>query len=259
MSETKSEKFIKDIQARNKDLRAKITSLKREKATLEKDHIKMLSLLEHLQESKEQERTLVVHRIYNELGTQLTALKMDLNLMSEEMSNKVLEITKFRDASNRHIDMAIHELRKLSDELRPPILDQLGLAAAIDWQAGLFKKQTGLSCRVKIDPENLEVGRKVSIGLFRILQGVLENVTLHAHARSIQIGLKKDKENLVLTVQDDGVGICQDKLSNSKSLGLIGMHERAKSLSGIMTVRGRKRGGTRVVVKIPLKKSAGRE
>jgi signal transduction histidine kinase len=218
---------------------------------MEKDYARIRSLLDYLQESKEQEHTLIVHKIYDELGTLLTALKMDLNLMSEELSDKSSEIVKFRDASNRHIDEAIHELRRLSEELRPPILDHLGLAAAIQWQAGLFQKQTGISCEVRIDPEDLEVGGKLPIGIFRILRGLLENVTLHAQAKSVHIGLRKNEKSVVLTVQDDGLGIAKEKLSDPKSLGLLSMHERAKSLKGKMTVVGRKGGGTQVIVKVP--------
>jgi signal transduction histidine kinase len=100
----------------------------------------------------------------------------------------------------------------------------------------------------------LEVESRISIGLFRILQGLLENVTLHAQAKSVQIGLKRDKENLALTVWDDGIGITEEKLSDPKSLGLISMQERAHSLNGKMTVSRRKTEGTRVLVKVPLNK-----
>ena len=251
------EKSEKELKALNKDLRAKITTLKKEKDVLEKDHMRLRSLLEHLQESKEQERTLVVHKIYDELGSLLAALKMDINLMSDDLSEKISDIMKFRDASNRHIDTAIRELRRLSDELRPPILDHLGLAAAVKWQAGLFNEQTGLSCQVRIDPEELEMGRKVSVGLFRIFRGLLENVVLHAQAKSVHIWLKKDGKNYVLTVQDDGLGINEEKLSDPHSWGLISMRERAQSLRGEMTIGRGRQGGTRVVVRVPCEKNGG--
>jgi len=248
------EKSVAELKVHNENLCAVISSLEKERDTFEKDYARVRSLLGYLQESNEQERALVVHKIYDELGTLLTALKMDLNLMSEELSNKSEEIMEFRDDSNRHIDTAIRELRMLSDALRPPILDHLGLAAAVKWQAGLFKKQTGLSCRVKIDPEDVAVDKKVSNGLFRILRGLLENVTIHSQARTVQIVLEKDGPNLVLTVCDDGLGITEEKIANSGSFGLISMRERARSLGGEMTIDGRKERGTRVVVTVPCEK-----
>jgi signal transduction histidine kinase len=251
------EESEKELKAHNKILRTEITALRKEKDILEEDYARIRSLLEHLQESKEQERSLVVHRIYDELGSLLAALKMDINLMSNELSEKISDVMKFRDASNRHIDTAIHDLRRLSDELRPPILDHLGLAAAIKWQADLFKKQTGLSCRVKIAPEDAVVERKVSIGLFRILRGLLENVVLHARAKSVHIGLKKDDRCYVLTVRDDGLGIDKEKLTDSQSWGLISMRERAQSLNGEMTIGRSRKGGTRVMVRVPREKDEG--
>jgi signal transduction histidine kinase len=244
-------KSEKRLNIRNEKLCAEKASLKREIEILEKDCSRFRSLLDYLQETNEQERTLIVHKIYDELGTMLTALKMDLNLMSEELSDKAQEIQKFRDASNRHIDEAIQELRRLSEELRPPILDHLGLASAIQWRAGVFTKQTGIPCKVMIEQKNLAVGKKISVGLFRILRGLLENVTQHAQAKSVLIRLKHKEKSLVLTVEDDGLGITADKLSDPKSLGLISMHERAKSLKGKMTINRSKNGGTKVTIKVP--------
>jgi signal transduction histidine kinase len=240
-----------ELLASDEKLRAEIASLKKEKAALEKDYARIQSLLSHLQESEEKERTVVVHKIYDELGTLLAALKMDLNLMSEDLPDQNPEIIKFRDASNRHIDNAIDELRRLSDELRPPILDHLGLGAAMRWKAGLFQKQTGISCKVKIDPGIVKVGKNVSIGLFRILQGLLENVTLHSQAKSVTIELLGENKNLELSVRDDGLGITAEKVDNPKSLGLISIKERAKSMGGKISIESGKSGGTQVTVTVP--------
>jgi signal transduction histidine kinase len=240
-----------ELSARNEKLSAEIASLKMEKAALDKDHARIQSLLSHLQESEEKERTDVVHKIYDELGTLLAALKMDLNLMSGDLSDQNPEIIKFRDASNRHIDAAIDELRRLSDELRPPILDHLGLGAAMRWRAGLFQKQTGISCEIKIDPGIVEVENNVSIGLFRILQGLLENVTQHSRAKSVRIGFKRKEGKLELSVKDDGLGIADEKVSDPRSLGLISMQERAKSLGGSISIETGKSGGTQVTIKVP--------
>jgi signal transduction histidine kinase len=176
---------------------------------------------------------------------------MDLNLMSEDLSDQNPEIMKFRDDSNRHIDMAIEELRRISDELRPPILDHLGLCAAMRWKADLFQNQTGISCEVKIDPGIVEVGKNVSINLFRILQGLLENVNLHSQAKSVTIGLGREDTNLELSVRDDGLGIAAEKVNDPKSFGLISMQERANSLGGSISIDRKKSGGTQVTVKVP--------
>jgi signal transduction histidine kinase len=242
----------RELLTSNQKLCAEIDSLKRDKASLERECVRIQSLLAHLQELEEQERILIVHKMYEELGTLLAALKMDLNLMSEELSSQNPEIVEFRDVSNRHIDAALDELRRLSDELRPPLLDNLGLGAALEWQADLFHKQTGIYCDVKIVPEDIQVERNLSIGLFRILRGLLENVIHHSQAEYVKIGLKREEGRLELTVSDDGLGISDEKVSDPLSLGLNIMKERAKSLGGRMTIEGRKDKGTQVIVKVPL-------
>jgi signal transduction histidine kinase len=240
----------------NDRLRAEIVALKKENDRLEKYQQRLRSLVRYLQESGERARKVVGQKIYEEIGALLAGLKMDIHLMCEEMPEGVPEINAYRAAADRHIDSAISELRGLGEDLRPPILDQLGLADAIHWRSGLFKKQTGISCRVEIDPEDVEVDRDIAIGLYRILQGLLDNVARHALASSVQIKLQRNRDSTVLIVHDNGCGITEEQQSDTRSLGLISLRERARALEGEMKVTGRKNKGTRVVVRVPVEKKA---
>jgi len=250
------EKDNKALKTINDQLQAEIAALKRENNRLDKSQERLRSLVGYLQESEEREREVVVQKIYEDLGALLTALKMDIHWICEEKSGGVSEISAYRAAADRHLDSAISELRRLGEDLRPPILDQLGLADALHWKAGLFEKQTGISCRVEIDPEEVKVDRDITIGLFRILQGLLENVARHALASSVQIKLQRNSDSTILAVDDNGLGITEEQKSDPGSLGLIRLHEWARSLEGEMTVTGRKNRGTRVVVRVPAKKKA---
>ena len=256
---TRLEKDNKSLKTINDQLRAEIAALRKENDRLDKYQERLRSLVGYLQKSEEREREVVVQKIFEEIGGLLTALKMDIHWICEEMSGGVSEISAYRAAANRHIDSAISELRGLGQDLRPPILDQLGLADAIHWKAGLFEKQTGIFCQVEIDPEDVKVDRDITIGLFRILQGLLENVARHALASSVQIRLARNGDSTILTVADNGLGITEEQKSDNRSLGLICLHEWARSLEGEMTVTGRKSRGTRVVVRVPAKKKAESE
>lgn len=205
-----------------------------------------------LQYIREEERTRIAREIHDELGQRLTALKMDLSWLSRRLPQDQKSLFGKVDSMSGLIDETIHAVQRISTELRPSILDNLGLAAALEWQAREFQKRTGLICDFTIDPEDIIIDKDRSITLFRILQETLTNVARHAHAKRIKISLKKEDGMGVLEVRDNGKGITPEQISDPKSLGLIGMRERLRFWEGEINISGIRGKGTTVRVSIPL-------
>ena len=205
---------------------------------------------------RETERTNIAREIHDELGQNLTALKMDLSWMVKKLpkTHKTL-ISKTRDMS-RLVNATIKTVRRVSTELRPGLLDDLGLAAAIEWQAGEFQKRTGIKCALVIKPEEIEIDRDRSTAIFRIFQEALTNVARHAGARKVGSILMKRAGKLVLRVEDNGKGITRKQVTDSKSFGLIGMRERAHFWGGKVTIKGARGKGTTLTVSIPIEGKA---
>jgi signal transduction histidine kinase len=151
------------------------------------------------------------------------------------------------------VESTLERVRQISAELRPQLLDQLGLVAAIEWQAGEFQSRTGIRCRVRAS--DVRLPRRVSTSVFRIVQECLTNVARHSGARSVDVRLGSERKGLVLRVQDDGAGISHEAARSPASLGLLGIQERALLLGGRARVRGGA-GGTRVTVTLPLETRA---
>jgi PAS domain S-box-containing protein len=213
-------------------------------------------LSQRLQEIREEERTLIAREIHDELGQQLTGLKMDITMVEKkiadaEMKNNAAVQKKLRQMKQL-IDETIQTVRKISSELRPGILDDLGLVPAIEWQAKEFFERTGVRCALETSLEHLELQRNSSTTLFRILQESLTNVSRHANATRVKITLATENENVQLTIEDNGKGIPPEKIFESESLGLLGMRERAAALGGRVEIRSEKRKGTCVCVVLPI-------
>jgi signal transduction histidine kinase len=151
----------------------------------------------------------------------------------------------------------IKTVRRIATELRPGMLDDLGLAASIEWQARDFEKRTGIKCSVRgsVPAENLSLPRAQSLAVFRIFQEALTNVARHANAQHIEVKLVATPEELTLQVHDDGRGIQTREIAGRNSLGLLGMRERAKGLGGTFDIHRAAEGGTTITVSIPLNKT----
>ena len=150
------------------------------------------------------------------------------------------------------MDSTIRLVRRIATELRPGVLDDLGLVAAIEWQAQEFQSRTGITCEFVSSQTDLALAPEVGIAVFRICQETLTNVARHAHATRVRIRLETTADQLVLTVTDSGRGITERELANRTSLGLLGMRERALLLGGQVTIAGRPGEGTTVTMQIPL-------
>lgn len=206
----------------------------------------------YLQTAREKERTHIAREIHDEFGQILTALKMDLSWLSRRLPGSEAHLVEKAAAMSDLIDAAIHTVRRVATELRPGLLDDLGLVPAIEWQAEQFAARTGIAFELHLGEEELVLDRDLATAIFRIFQETLTNVGRHAEATQVRVHLETSADELVLTVQDDGIGITVDQISDPTSLGLVGMRERAHYWGGDVALQGRPGQGTAVTVRVPL-------
>jgi signal transduction histidine kinase len=213
-----------------------------------REELRALSL--HLQEVREQERTRISREIHDELGQALTALKMDLVTHVERT-----EVDFHSEAMLRAIPMVDHmiaSVRRIATELRPQILDDLGLLPALEWQAQDFASRTGIKCRLRCIGTTTALDTERSTALFRMVQETLTNVARHAQATQAQIGLRISRTVVSLDVRDNGRGMRESASGLRAGLGLFGMRERAAAFGGTVIIRSTSYTGTHVRVRIPL-------
>ncbi|MBX3303613.1 MAG: PAS domain S-box protein [Nitrospira sp.] len=206
---------------------------------------------------REEEQTRIARELHDELGVGLTCLKVDLSrlhaIMGEPRGERGRKKMKDKIRSmTEQVDATIASVQRIVTELRPRILDDLGLVAAIEWQCQDFQQRTGILCTCVSSADDIAMEPEQATSLFRICQEALTNTARHAQATAIQVLIKQLDNNLLLAIQDDGVGISCEKLTESTSLGLLGMRERAASLGGQMSIVGSPGKGTTVTVRVPL-------
>lgn len=210
-----------------------------------------------LRSAREEEGTRIAREIHDELGGALTGLKWDLEridtmLTTPTNGSLVPEVHERIDSMTRTIETTITTIRRIASELRPGVLDDLGLVAAIEWQVEQFQARTGLNCHWTNTANEIELDREKSTAVFRILQEILTNVLRHAQATNLYLKLYRTRHCLELEVKDDGRGITKSQKSNSQSLGLLGMKERALLVGGEVHITGKEGHGTTVLVRVPL-------
>jgi signal transduction histidine kinase len=216
-----------------------------------RSHDQLRALTGHLQFVREEERTRIAREIHDELGQALTGLKIDLSWLSSRLPKLRPLRTKIKSMSVQ-IDETIHAIRRISTELRPGVLDNLGLVAAIEWQAAEFQERTGIRCELRIEATESLWERNFSTACFRIFQETLTNIIRHAHATLVEVRLAQDDHALVLTVRDNGRGITETEIGHARSIGLIGMTERAAQVGGEVVFSGVPGRGTTVTLRAPL-------
>lgn len=208
-------------------------------------------LYRRLQSTREEERTRIAREIHDEFGQTLTALKIDLAWVKNRLNEDQVPLLQKIESMSKTISMAIRTVKKLSTDLRPGILDDFGLHAAIEWQAEEFEARTGTRCDVKLEVNDIAIDPDVSTAIFRILQETLTNIMRHADARKVELRLKEESGSLVFTVRDDGKGITKEGIAPT-SYGLLGIRERVYSLGGTADIISSHGKGTMICVKIPL-------
>ena len=215
------------------------------------------ALSARMQSTREEEGTRIAREIHDELGGVLTGIKWDLEgieskLEIQDGNAPIQDIRKHLKAITSQIESTIITVRRISSELRPGVLDDLGLVAAIEWQAQQFHKRTGLQVHWETSLDTADVSRDGATAVFRIFQEVLTNVLRHSRANNISVKLEQKGKQLELEVTDDGRGITEEEQRNTVSLGILGMKERALLVGGEVRITGSKGKGTTVVVTIPL-------
>ncbi|MGD0918093.1 MAG: PAS domain S-box protein [Thermodesulfobacteriota bacterium] len=231
-----------------------ITERKRAEEQLRSSSEQLRALSAHLQSIREEERTLIAREIHDELGQELTGLKMDLSWLIKRLPAVQEQLVKKVELMLKLIDTTIQSVRRISTKLRPGVLDDLGLTAAIEWQAQDFQTRTMIQCEFRSNLKEVDLDRDRSTTIFRILQETLTNVARHASATRVNIYLNEAANSLVLIVEDNGRGITEKEILDPKSLGLLGMRERALVFGGEVKISGAPGKGTTVTFKIPLQK-----
>jgi len=208
-------------------------------------------LSSHLQNVREEERKHIAREIHDELGQQLTGIKMDLAMMKQDsISEKKINDQSISEIMNM-VDDAIKTVRKISSELRPSVIDDLGLLAALNWQSHEFEKRYGIPCSFTSSVKEYPFEKGFVTGVFRIYQESLTNIARHANATEISSSLSEEDDHLNLSIKDNGVGFNQETI-RKKSLGIIGMKERAIMFGGEFSIDSKEGQGTRITVRLPI-------
>jgi signal transduction histidine kinase len=219
---------------------------------LRESHKQLRALSVYLQHVREEERTRIAREVHDELGQALTSCKLDASWLAHHLPRSQKDLLGKAEKLSLDIDSTIQTVRRIATDLRPGILDHLGLAAALEWQAQEFQARTGILCRVSAHLREPPLDSELTTTFFRIFQETLTNVIRHAAATRVDVQLKEDAARVILEVKDDGRGISREEISDPRSMGLLGMRERAALLGGdfrIQPLRGGK--GTRACVAIP--------
>ncbi len=229
---------------------------RRAEEQLRESHERLRALSVYLQSIREEERTRISREVHDELGQALTSCKLDLSWLAGQLPRDCKPLLEKTKALITHIDSTIQTVRRISSELRPGVLDHLGLAAALEWQATEFQNRTGIKCDVHANLGEQPLDQNLSTTLFRIFQETLTNIIRHAGATEVSVSLNEEGGQMTLEVKDNGRGIARSEITNTRSMGLLGMRERAALLGGIFRIgRLRKGTGTRVKVSIPVQRS----
>jgi signal transduction histidine kinase len=225
---------------------------RRAEEQLRESHEQLRALSVYLQSVREEERTRIAREVHDELGQALTSCKLDLSWIAHRLPREPKSLLQKARQLSDGLDATIGTVRRISSELRPGVLDHLGLSAALEWQANEFQNRTGIKCQVLANIQDAQLPQDLNTAFFRIFQEALTNIIRHAGATQVSVRLKEAAGRIILHVKDNGRGISESDLG-SGSLGVIGMRERAALLGGHFKIsRMPKAGGTHVTVSIPI-------
>ena len=234
-----------------------ISARKKAEQELSESHRQLRALAARLEAAREEERLHISREMHDGLGELLTGMEFGLDSMKNMMRNKsrtaVAPLLVKLDSLRSLVSSTIERVQKLCTDLRPPMLDDLGLGAALGWQAREFEERTRIRCETSVESTLDAVANDQATALFRIFQEILTNVARHSGASKVRVALKKSAGDLLLEVRDNGRGISPEQLSDAKSLGLLGMRERAALLGGCVEISGEPGRGTRVAARIPVR------
>ncbi|MBL8488569.1 MAG: response regulator [Rhodocyclaceae bacterium] len=233
-----------------------ITRGKEIEAELRRSREQLSELSSYLEGAKEEERERIARDIHDELGSLLVAIKIESSLLASKLPAAPAGLRDKAHAIDALLDQAMGTASRVARELRPGILKEFGLPAAIECQVEDFAQRTGIACRCQCDDDGIELDERASLALFRIVQETLTNVAKHAHASLVVVRLRRDHGKITLEIRDNGRGITDTDMAKPKSFGLRGVRERIHSLGGEFTVMGGEHGGTHIVLRLPEKQAA---
>ncbi|MGK2862920.1 MAG: PAS domain S-box protein, partial [Chitinophagaceae bacterium] len=227
-----SVEVINDEPVKVRGIMIDITERKKSEELLKHSYANLRRLTAHQEEVREEERISIAREIHDELGQQLAIIKMDIDWLNREIEDKKENVQKKLKGLLGIIDNTVKTVRKISSELRPMALDDLGLLSALDWHCHEFEERSGIKTKFSSEIEEIKLPDKIATGLFRIFQESLTNISRHAKATLVNVSLKKDKNYLSLSIIDNGKGFVLDCNENKKTLGILGMRERTSIMDG---------------------------
>ncbi len=210
------------------------------------------SLTAHLQNIREEERTNIAREIHDELGQQLTVLKMDVAWLNKRFHGTDEKVNQRLKDLLVMLDETVQSVRRISSQLRPSLLDDLGLTAAMEWQLGEFEKRAGIKTSFNAPHDEIPIPEAAKTALFRIFQESLTNVVRHSGAKKLAVSLKEADHSLVMTIADNGKGFDPQKVGDKKTLGILGMKERTEMIGGTYVINSMPGQGTSVIVSVPV-------
>jgi signal transduction histidine kinase len=218
---------------------------------LEQSGEQLRQLTSHVAQAREDERARIAREVHDQLGGALTVAKMSLAQITKRLSMDDDIAKRIEDFRNQ-IDELVQTSRRISYDLRPSMLDDFGLFAAIEWQAHDWERRTGITCKLDLGDVEVSLDSASRTAVFRAFQESLTNIARHAQATQVHVSAQVRDNHMLLSVRDNGCGISMDKASNGKSMGLLGMRERIREVAGDVDISGKVGEGTIVVFRVPI-------
>ena len=229
-----------------------VVRLKQAEENLKSSRNQLRALAAYLLSAREDERAVIARELHDEFGQALTSLRLGLSWISRKLAPGQRPLQEKIRSLSAITTSLIRSVKNIANELRPGVLDELGLVKTLKSEAREFEGHTGIQCRFKTNTARTKFDRSAAVAIFRIVQAALTNVARHAHSSRALITLMKKKNGLILMVKDNGKGISSKLIHRHDSLGITGMRERALALGGTFTLGGSGRKGTILTVQIPL-------
>ncbi len=241
-----------ELEKTNEKLKEEIVQRKQAEENLKHSENQLRELCAHLETVREEERSRVAREIHDELGQVLTTLKLEVALLGDSLPKDSEAARAIVPSILRHTDSTIQTVKRISGELRPSALDNLGLVNAVEWEIEQFEKRTKIQCELNLDFDDNDLPLEKAVTLFRIFQEALTNIIRHAEASRLRLSLTEENGCVVLAIVDNGKGIAEHQITAKDAFGLMGMRERAYAWGGEIFIKNADGKGTEVVFSIPL-------
>ena len=226
-------------------------------AEIERSHRQLRDLYQQMHEVREGERVRIARELHDELAQWLTALKMDVSWLAGRLPQDDDRLRDRVERMKQLVDTTVTSVRRIAADLRPAMLDDLGLVPAIEHLLHAFSQRTGIVVGLDTSTSDIEFREPLATAVYRMVQEALTNVARHARATEVRVTIRVKADELTISAWDNGIGITTAKLQSGKSLGILGIKERARTLGGAADVRGAREGGTVVEIKVPVKQFRG--